>query len=127
LDRLCKEDESEWEENVHARRMIEIRVKVWQAFLADGNEKPTTSASPEQSVNELFDGYWNGRLSSYGNVLTAGMAIRSKNLELITSRLIERLAAFGWQARRCAVKVWSSNHVDIITTNFPASLALVLS
>jgi hypothetical protein len=28
LDRLCKEDESEWEENVHARRMIEIRVKV---------------------------------------------------------------------------------------------------
>jgi ribonuclease HI len=24
LDRLCKEDESEWEENVHVRRMIEM-------------------------------------------------------------------------------------------------------
>jgi hypothetical protein len=27
LDRICKEDESEWEENVHIRRMVEITVR----------------------------------------------------------------------------------------------------
>jgi hypothetical protein len=52
-------------------------VEVGQAFLADGNVRPTTSVLQEQSVNELFDGCWNGQLSSYGNVMTVGRDVKT--------------------------------------------------
>ena len=54
LERLCKEDESEWEENVQVRRMIEIGVKKGECRtgVLSGRERKTYNQRIPGTISE---------------------------------------------------------------------------
>jgi hypothetical protein len=54
-------------------------LKVGQGSLAERSKTSTTSTSQEKSIDELFDGCWNGWQSSFAKVFTAGLPVGIKN------------------------------------------------